>query len=91
MLESYIKRICVSNHALDHLHIGQRKLFKEEELIKIVRTRTPCIVGIQENNKYSIYYRQKDHFIKIIADVNQSELKIITFINTINLPRKWNK
>ena len=39
---NYKTKIKVSSHALDHLSDGQRKIFKEEELINIL-TKKPLM------------------------------------------------
>lgn len=53
------KSITISTHAFDHLGTGQRKLFKETELINTIQRESPRRIFLQENSRYALYYRKK--------------------------------
>lgn len=82
------KEILVSPHALDHLSRGQRKVFKEQELIDILRRETPRKIYLQNNGRYATYYRKSDGFRKLILDIKDKNLMIITFIDVLEIPRR---
>jgi len=81
------KEIFVSPHALDHLSRGQRKVFKEQELINILRRETPRKVYLQRNERYAVYYRKSDGFRKLILDIKDKNITIITFIDVLEIPK----
>ncbi len=53
--KDYIK---VSEHALDHLSSAQRKIFKESELVNILTKERPQAIGLQENLRYSTFFKK---------------------------------
>jgi len=81
------KKILLSLHALDYLSNKQRKLFKEEELIKSVKTDNPRKIYLQANGRYASYYRRKEGFRKIIIDVETKKIIIVTFMSIVKLPK----
>ena len=86
IISDYKTKIKVSPHALDHLSDAQRKLFKEEELIDILTKETPRGVGLQKNGRYAAFFRKKEGYIRIILELKEDRLEIITFINTDTMP-----
>jgi ribosome biogenesis protein Nip4 len=82
------KEILISYHALDHLSQGQRKVFKEEELIHILKKEVPRRTYLQQNGRFAVYYRKKDGYRKIIIKIEKQKAKIITFMNNSELPKK---
>ena len=81
------KNITVPLHALDHLSRGQRKIFKEEELINILSRETPRKIYLQNNGRYAAYYRKSDGFRKLVLDINDKDVIIVTFIDVLELPK----
>ena len=81
------KEVFISPHALDHLSRGQRKVFKEQELIDILRRETPRKVYLQKNERYATYYRKSDGFRKLILDIKDKSITIITFIDVLEIPK----
>jgi len=86
ILPKYESKIKVGPHALDHLSDAQRKLFKEEDLIKILTRENPRGVGLQRNGRYAAFFRRKEGFLRIIFELKSDRLEIITFINTDYMP-----
>lgn len=81
------KPIRISHHALDHLSESQRKVFKVQELLYMVRKESPRKVFFQENGRYAPYYRRKDGYRKLIIQVGQSKATIVSFIDTVEIPK----
>ena len=81
------KTITVSPHALDHLSKNQRKVFKEDELIRMVEKESARKIYLQENRRYAAYYRRKDGYRKVIIDMEEGKLIIVSFVDTIEIPR----
>ena len=79
-------KIKISPHALDHLSDAQRKVFKEKELIDILTKETPNGVGLQKNGRYAAFFRKKFGYIRVILELKEDRLEIITFINTDTMP-----
>ena len=86
IISKYKGKIEINPHALDHLSYAQRKLFKEQELIDTILKENPRGVGVQRNGRYAAFYRRNWGFLKIILDIKDPKLEIITFINTETMP-----
>ena len=86
ILSKYKSNIKVGPHAFDHLSDAQRKLFKDEDLIRILTRENPRGIGLQRNGRYAAFFRRKEGFLRIIFEVKKDRLEIITFINTDYIP-----
>lgn len=86
ILSEYESKIKVGPHAFDHLSDAQRKLFKEEDLIRILTRENPRGIGLQQNGRYASFFRRKEGFLRIIFEIKKDRLEIITFINTDYIP-----
>ncbi len=80
------KEVSVSPHALDHISMEQRKVFKEEELILLLR-ETPRVVYLQANGRYSAYYRKDEGYRRLIFEIENSIVMVITFMDVKELPK----
>jgi len=81
------KKVEVSPHALNHISSEQRKVFKEEELILLAERETPRKAFLQANGRYSAYYRREDGYRKLIFDIGNQTVTIVTFIDVKELPK----
>tara|TARA_Y100000310_G_scaffold311401_1_gene357632 strand:+ start:680 stop:1006 length:327 start_codon:yes stop_codon:yes gene_type:complete len=81
----------VSFHAFDHLSERQRKVFKEEELISMLLRETPRKIYLQHNGRYAVYYRKSDGYRKLILEISDKKITIVTFINVLEIPRYKNE
>ncbi len=81
------KDLVVSIHAFDHLSRGQRKIFKEQDLIHILKKETPRKVYLQKNGKYASYHRKSEGYRKLILDITDKKIVIVTFIDVLELPK----
>jgi|SRR3990167_4898006 len=81
------KEIIISNHALDHLSEHQRKIFKDQELINILINETPRKIYLQQNGRYATYHRKPDGYRKLIFEVQNNKIIIVSFMDTIELPK----
>ncbi len=76
----------VNPHALDHLSNAQRKLMEERELVKTLLTEAPRGIGLQNNGRYTLFFKRSWGFLRIIIEEKNGKLEIITFINTETMP-----
>lgn len=81
------KNIIVSPHALDHLSLRQRKVFKEEDLIHMLRDEKPRKAYLQANGRCAVYFRRADGYRKLIIEVEDSKVTIVTFIDNLEIPK----
>ena len=86
IVKRYKSAIFISSHALDHLSLAQRKVFKEEDLERPILQEQPNFVGLQKNGRYASYYKRDKYFLKIILEVKETKIDIITFMNVENIP-----
>jgi len=56
-------------------------------LIFYLRRETPIKVYLQRNERYAIYYRKSDGFRKIILDIKDKSITIVTFIDVLEIPK----
>ena len=78
--------IFVNSHALFRLSQAQRKLFKEQELIHILKNQQPNLIGIQQNGRYAAFFKQKQGYMRIIFQLTPQGIEIGTFYNIEKLP-----
>lgn len=81
------KEISVSPHALNHLSEKQRKVFKEEELSHMLKKETPRKTYLQSNGRYASYFRKSDGYRKLIIEVENNKITIVTFIDVPEIPK----
>jgi len=86
IISKYKDNIILNIHALDHLSDAQRKLFKEESLKNPLLKENPRGIGLQRNGRYAAFYRRNWGFLRIILEIKEPKLEIITFINTETMP-----
>ena len=72
--------------ALFRLSEGQRNLFKEEELVRILKREDPVLIGEQKNGRYAAIYRRKEGFMRIVFGLKENSLEIVTFYITDTSP-----
>lgn len=81
------KEIVVSPHALDHLSEGQRKVFKGEDLKYMVAKETPRKVFLQDNGRYAVFFRKADGYRKLILEVKEKIITIVSFWDMLEIPK----
>lgn len=86
IIDRYKSNISINHHALTHLSDAQRKIFNEEDLINPLLKENPVGVGLQRNGRYAVFYRRKFGYMRLILEVKETKIEIITFINTDNIP-----
>jgi len=75
-------RIIAVSHALFRLSEKQRKVFKEENLKKILLEATPVFVGVQRNGRYAVFFEGNDkYYMRIVCELNVRNIEIVTFYN----------
>lgn len=81
------KNVALTQHTLDHLSNAQRKVFKIEELMHMIDKERPRKAYEQFNGYYAAYYRRDKGYRKLIFDIQEKELIIVSFIDTVDLPK----
>ncbi len=81
------KEVGISVHALDHLNEPQRKVFKEVILTNTLTKEKPRKIYLQENKRYALYYRKKEGYLKLIIEIDDKRLTIVSFMIVTELPR----
>lgn len=66
-------------HTFFRLSEKQRKIYTPEELKRILMQEKPFLAGIQFNENYAVFYKYKDKNLKIILNLNDRKIKIVTF------------
>ena len=85
LIRKYENAIFVGAHAIDHLSMAQRKVFKEDALIKPLLQELPAGVGLQRNGRHAVFYKRNKYYLKLIIHIEAKRIEIITFINTENI------
>jgi len=79
-LKEYKKeQIECTSHTFFRLSEKQRKIYTCNELRKILMRERPFLVGFQYNENYAVFYRYKSKNLKVIVDLNNRKVKIVTF------------
>ena len=86
LLNKYENRIVLNPHVWDHMDLGIRNVFKEEDIIKPLLNENPRGIGLQENGRYAVFYKRKFGFLKIILREKGIELQIVTFMESGSMP-----
>ena len=81
------RKIEVSPHAFDHLSEKQRKVFKEEDLVHMLEKEVPRKIYLQNNGRYASYFRKSDGYRKLILEIEDNIIIIVTFIDTPEIPK----
>ncbi|HLC66827.1 MAG TPA: hypothetical protein VJK52_04260 [Candidatus Nanoarchaeia archaeon] len=81
--------VVVGSHALHRLNAAQRQIFHEGTLLKMLAQEIPKFVGLQRNGRYAAFFRKKQGFIKIITEIKEDKLEIVTFMKTGGIPKRW--
>ena len=70
-----------TKHTFIRLSEKQRKIFTCSELKKIIMNYKPFLVGIQNNENYAVFYNYKNKHLKlkVIVDLDNRKIKIVTF------------
>ncbi len=66
-------------HTFFRLSNKQRKIYTCYELKKILVEEKPFLVGLQYNGNYALFYKHKNQNLKILVNVDNNNIKIVTF------------
>ena len=79
--------ISCTEHTLFRLSEKQRKVFNCGSLKKYLLEKSPILAGIQQNDKYALFYKHgKNRYIRIIIDIKPHRVDIVTFYVIERLP-----
>ncbi len=87
LMKKHEGKIRISSHAADRLSTGQRKVFREIDVIRPLLQERPVYVGLQKNGRYSIFFRRTEGFMRIILEIGKEYIVVITFMYIEILPR----
>ena len=79
--------IIVNSHAYFRLNQMQRNIYKDETIIRILLKEKPVLIGLQKNNRYAAFFKRKEGYLRIIFEIKENKLEIITFYITEVLPK----
>jgi|SRR3989338_10231445 len=86
-LDKYKDKIKINSHAYFRLSEMQRKVYKDEALIKMLTEEKPAFIGIQKNQNYALFFSTKKGYLRIILKITNQYLELITFYITDHVPR----
>ncbi|MBI4980173.1 hypothetical protein HZC30_01280 [Candidatus Woesearchaeota archaeon] len=86
LINKYKSKIKVSPHAYFRLSETQRKVYKDDSLIRILSEDKPIFVGIQQNGNYAAFFSKKQGYMRLIFKVTEEHIEIITFYITDHIP-----
>lgn len=87
LIEQYEEQIKVNPHAYFRLSQMQRKVYKDEMLIDLLTGERPVFVGIQQNKNYAAFFSKKGGYLRLIFEVTNEGIEIITFYVTDHIPK----
>ena len=82
-------QIKTTDHTFFRLSQEQRKVFKDTILKEYLLNEIPVLVGIQHNNAYAVFYNYQKDVLKIILEIQLTQINVITFyiVDKNQLPR----
>ena len=82
------EQITCTKHTIFRLSEKQREIITCDELKRILLAERPFLVGLQYNNNYAIFYKYKNKTLKMIINIGNSRISIVTFyfINEKQIP-----
>lgn len=81
------EQVFLTEHSIARLKEGERNVFKERVIKEYVLTKTPIMVGIQRNGVYAVFYQVGRDLLKVLLDIQPSNLRVVTFHIEDYLPR----
>jgi len=76
----------IGPHARFRLDDPQRNLFIDNKLILAMKREVPVLVGLQENGRYTAFFRLNGNYRRIIFELAEDLIEITTFYDVDNLP-----
>ena len=73
------KQIECTEHTFFRLSEKQRKIYTCDELRRILIKEKPFLAGFQHNKNYAVFYKYQNKNLKIIVDIDNRKVKIVTF------------
>ena len=78
-----IDQIITTDHTFFRLAEKQRKIYKESVIKEYLLSKTPLLVGMQQNENYAVFYDYSEsETLKIILGMDSEKLYIVTFYIT---------
>ncbi|MBA3064644.1 MAG: hypothetical protein KJ646_02390 [Nanoarchaeota archaeon] len=73
------EQIECTEHTFFRLSEKQRKIYTCNKLKRIITKEKPFLAGIQYNKNYAVFYKYKNRNLKIIVNLDNTKIKIVTF------------
>ncbi len=74
------REIILSEYALIRLNENQKRLFTEDEILRIIKEEISIKVHLQINQKYVYYYALEKDFLKLVLEVTEKKVVIVTLL-----------
>lgn len=87
IINKFKEKIKINHHAYFRLNQMQRKVYKAEALIKMLSEDKPALIGIQKNQNYAVFFRNKQGHLRLMFKTNKNNIEIITFYITEKIPK----
>lgn len=81
------EQIICTDHTFFRLSESQRKIFKCETLRELIIHDEPLSVGLQQNGNYAVFYKHEKKVIRVIIDLQNEKINIVTFYFVNQVPR----
>ena len=81
LMKNYSKeKIECTKHTFFRLSEKQRKIFKDEDILRYILEQKPIFVGTQYNGAYAVFYDYKEKdVIRIVLDIKPNKIEVVTF------------
>ena len=83
----YNKYIEFSDHALAYIETGERKVFITQDIISLLEKQKPSKAYLQQNGRYGIYYRLREGYRKLVLEIQEQKVIIVTYMDTDEIPK----
>ncbi len=87
LIDRLKSKIKVNPHAYFKLNEMQRKVYKDEVLKELLTEEKPAFIGIQKNQNYTVFFSKKQGYLRLMFKVTKTNLEIVTFYITENIPK----
>ncbi|MEW5896472.1 MAG: hypothetical protein AB1668_02165 [Nanoarchaeota archaeon] len=86
-IDKFKGKIKVNPHTYFRLNEMQRKVYKDEVLIKLLTEEKPAFIGVQKNQNYAAFFSKKQGYLRLMFKVSKEDIEIVTFYITESIPK----
>lgn len=66
--------------------IYKEKYIIDEALISVLCEEKPSFIGLQQNHNYTVFFKRKRGYLRLIFKVHKQNIEIVTFYVTDHVP-----